>query len=322
MKKEIAKARAYANIAIAKYWGKRDESVNLPIFDSLAFNVADLYSETTARWVDEGEDSLTIDNWSVPPSLMGRTLRILDAIRHEKSWSKRCILESTNNFPRATGLASSSSGSAAMALAASWAAGLDLSESELSVLARLGSGSAARSIPGGWTRMSAGSDPLGSDAFAHSIAPADHWDLSVFVVKISTLPKAVSSTEAMRTCVKSPFWEAYVEASQEMAKRVEVAVLRRDFPSFAKLCHESCLMLHALSLSAGICYFEPESIAILQRVLRQSTAIPVCCTLDAGANVVILCERMVRPFMLNDIMGMGLDYVETRVGGGAELIKC
>ena len=318
-----ATARAHANIAVAKYWGKRDSELNLPLFDSVAFNVDGLYTETTAVWDEEDfRDELIINDWQVPSHVMGRVKRILDDIRAQVGWSKRCVLRSTNNFARSSGLASSASGCAAAALAASAAAGLKLSEPQLSVLARLGSGSAARSVPSGWTRWYAGSDPKGADSFAKTIAPPDHWDIRVFVVQISAAQKSVASSDAMERCKASPFWDAYLREAAQAADIAQNAIFHRDFDTFSSAMHHNMMLLHALCMSCDspICYVAPKSLELVQHILRACKAVHACCTMDAGANVVVLCEGPSYPFIKNDIIALGVPFIQTKIGGGAHLI--
>ena len=318
-----ATARAHANIAIAKYWGKRDENLNLPYFDSVAFNVDGLSTETTAIWNDDDfRDALVINGWQVPEHLLTRVHRILDVIRAETGLTKRCILHSKNNFPLSSGLAASASGCAAATLAAAAAAGLSLPEDRLSAIARLGSGSAARSIPAGWTRWYAGENPDGSDSYAKTIAPANHWSLHAFVILVSDTPKPVSSAEAMRRCIDSPFWQPYANEVKQAADFAQNAILQRDFHALTEAMHHNTMLLHALNMTCNppICYFAPKSIELLQHILRASTAVQVCCTLDAGANVVVLCEEIVYPFVKNDIMAVGLPFVQCHIGGGASLV--
>ncbi len=322
-KKHRAKARVHANVAAAKYWGKRDETLNLPLFDSIAFNVDGLVTETQAYWHDDdSRDALFINGWQVPAQSMGRIERILDKIRSLKGWDKRCALQSRNNFPLAAGLASSASGSAAAAVAAAAAAGLDLPESQLSALARLGSGSAARSIPGGWTRWHAGTRDDGSDSFAVSFAPADHWPLHVFVVQVSDDQKMISSAECMKMCARSPFWNTFAQESAKEADIIQNAVLQKDFRAFAAGAHRNMMRLHAIAMTCDppVLYFAPKSVEIIQKIMRASQAISVCCTLDAGSNVIVLCESPACPFIKNDIISLGLPFIQTRVGNGAELV--
>lgn len=313
-------ARAHANVAIAKYWGKRDTSLNLPFVDSVSFNIADLQSETTAIWdEDDFRDALTINGWQIPAHKMGRIQRILDDIRARKGWSKRCILHSKNNFPHSTGLASSASGFAAAAMAATKAAGLNDSESELSKLARLGSGSASRSIPGGWVRWYAGNKDDGSDSYAESIAPANHWPLHVFVVQISDVPKDVSSTEAMARCQHSPYWPVYLEQAAKAADIATTAIIQKDFAALRDAMHSNAFQLHALTLTCNppICYFAPKSLELVRHVMRSCKGLGICCTMDAGSNIVILSEETAYPFIKNDIIALGLPYIQSRIGGGA-----
>ncbi len=318
-----AKARVHANVAVAKYWGKRDESLNLPLFDSVAFNVDGLITETQAHWHnDDTRDALIINGWQVPAQSMGRVERILDKIRDIKGWDKRCTLQSRNNFPLASGLASSASGSAAAAAAAAAAAGLELRESELSALARLGSGSAARSIPGGWTRWRTGHLDDGSDSFAESFAPADYWNLHVFVIQVTDSQKSVSSSECMNMCMRSPFWNVFVEESKKEADLLQQAVVQRDFASFSAGVHRNMMRLHALTMTCErpVLYFAPKSVEIIQKVLRATQAVPVCCTVDAGSNVIVICEDSACPFIKNDIIALGLPFIQTHVGNGAQIV--
>ncbi len=319
-----ATARAHANIAIAKYWGKRDETLNLPMFDSVAFNLDGLTTETTAIWdEDDFRDALVINGWTVPSHTMGRIQRIFDEVRkHADMEGKRCILHSKSNFPISGGLASSASGCAAAAAAVAAAAGLHLSEAELSRLARLGSGSAARSIPGGWTRWHAGENEDGSDSYAESIAPAEHWNLHAFVIQVSNHPKSISSTEAMKRCQNSPFWPAYLEQAKQAANYAQDAIIQKNFDALTEAMHTNALQLHALAMTCNppIMYFAPKSIELLQHILRSCHSMQVCCTLDAGANVVVLCEEIAYPFVKNDVIALGLPFVQCRIGGGTSLV--
>lgn len=320
-----ATARAHANIAIAKYWGKRDVELNLPFFDSISFNVDGLYTETTAVWNNEDpRDALSINGWDVPSQNLGRIQNILDVIRVRAGLEgKRCVLTSTNNFPHSTGLASSASGAAAAALAASAAAGLSLSENELASIARLGSGSAARSIASGWVRAHAGTAPDGSDFKASSIFPANHWNLRVFIIQVDARPKRVSSSEGMLRSQKSPFWQAYLETARQHADLAQNALMHKDFKLLKEVVHASTTMMHAVASTANppIFYITPKSLEVIRHFERQSQAIPVCITLDAGANVVLICDEVVYPFVKNDIIEMGLPYIQTKVGGGATLLS-
>ncbi len=320
-----ATAIAHPNIAIAKYWGKRDESLNLPLFDSVSFGVNGLETRTTASWSDDiPDDALYINDCQVPPSRMERMLRIIQTVRKLKGWAKKCEIHSHNNFAHSSGLASSASGAAGAAVAVSCAAGVVLSQTELSALARLGSGSAARSIHAGWTRWHAGHLDDGSDSYAEPFAPSDYWPLNVFIVQISNEPKAVSSTECMKRCMHSPLWDAYCAEVSSAAERVQHAVINRDFDDFAAASHHNAMLLHALTMSCPqpVCYFAPKTIALIQKIFAMRATMPVCCTLDAGPNVVILCEDIACSYVSNEIAALDVPFVQTTIGGGTSLADC
>ena len=202
------------------------------------------------------------------------------------------------------------------------AAGLELRESELSALARLGSGSAARSIPGGWTHWRTNHLDDGSDSFAESFAPADYWNLHVFVIQVTDSQKSVSSSECMNMCMRSPFWNVFVEESKKEADLLQQAVIQRDFASFSAGVHRNMMRLHALTMTCErpVLYFAPKSVEIIQKVLRATQAVPVCCTVDAGSNVIVICEDSACPFIKNDIIALGLPFIQTHVGNGAQIV--
>lgn len=324
-KEKKVTARAHANIALAKYWGKRDETLNLPFFDSLSINLEDLYTETTAVWNEEDpRDALSINGWEVPAHKLGRIQKMLDTIRAKAGLEgMRCVLTSRNNFPVSTGLASSASGAAAAAVAAAASAGLSLTERELTQLARLASGSGARSIPSGWVRAYAGTEPDGSDCYASSLFPHQYWNLHVFAILVDTKPKRISSAEGMVACQKSPFWDAYMASAKMHADAAQNAIFQKDFSLLREVVHASTSQLHALAATASpsIFYISPKSLEIIEHIHRQSQAVPVCCTLDAGSNVIVICEDVVYPFVKNDIIAFGLPYIQTKVGGGTTIIN-
>ena len=315
MMHDFFSAIAHANIAIAKYWGKRNETLNLPWFDSVSFCVECLKTQTSATWSqDFDRDTLWLDGTKMPDT--GHIQRIIDAIRTRKCWDTyHCQVISQNDFPTASGLASSASGCAAAAIAISQSAGLNLSQSELSCLARLGSGSAARSIPSGWVRWFAGNAPDGSDSYATQIAPANHWDLAVFVTQISKSPKNISSRQAMRISQQSPFWNAYLKQASQDADLAQSAIIHRDFSALTQVMHQSALNLHALTLTCQppICYLQPKSLEILKLILDNCHQIPVCCTLDAGPNVVLLCEPKAISWVREKLQKMEVSFFQTQI---------
>ncbi|MEL6182601.1 MAG: diphosphomevalonate decarboxylase, partial [Myxococcota bacterium] len=202
-----ATAIAHPNLALVKYWGKRDIHLNLPAAGSLSVTLAGLRTRTTVTFTPgQARDAAILNGRAVWGAKLDRVIRFLDLLRHRAGVDLHATVHTENDFPTAAGLASSSSGFAALAAAGSAALGLELSAPELSVLARLGSGSAARSIHGGFVEMMAGRLPDGSDAHAIPIAYEDHWDLRCLILLTAQGEKSIGSTEAMNhTATTSPY---------------------------------------------------------------------------------------------------------------------
>ena len=183
-----ATAQAFPNIAFIKYWGNRDEALRMPANGSISMNLDGLFTRTTVSFQPSLPfDELVINGRDVSGPGLGRVSAILDLIRGMAKIEEQAEVVSENNFPSGAGIASSASAFAALALAAGKAAGLNLSERELSRLARRGSGSAARSIPTGFVEWQAGTSD--EDSFAFSIAPPEHWALTDCIAIISAVHK-------------------------------------------------------------------------------------------------------------------------------------
>ena len=293
MPSTCATAIANANIAFIKYWGNRDEKLRLPANASLSMNLAGLETETTVEFNDGWErDEVFIGGEQQAGPPRDRVVAQLDVVRARAGLGLRARVESRNNFPSGTGIASSASAFAALTLAAVTAAGLTLSEPELSALARLGSGSAARSIPGGFVEWVIGEDGKPETSFAHAIAPPEHWDLADVIAVVSQKHKSVGSTSGHALARSSPLQAARVASVPERLERCREAVLAKDFPRFADLVEADSNLMHAVMLTSTppLLYWEPITVAIMKSVRRWRTeGLAVCYTIDAGPNVHCLC---------------------------------
>jgi len=201
-----------------------------------------------------------------------------------------CV-ESENNFPMGTGIASSASAFAALALASAAAAGLSLNELELSRLARRESGSASRSIPAGFVEWQAGDKD--DNSFAFSIAPKDHWDLFDCVAIVSQAHKATGSVEGHALASSSPLQNARVTQIPNHLEICRKAILTKDFQAFAEICEHDTNMMHAIMITSSprLIYWQPATLAIMHAVRTwRSQGISVCYTIDAGPNVHVICE--------------------------------
>lgn len=289
---ETITARAGANIALIKYWGKRDVQLNLPAAGSLSITLAGLETQTTLTADASLErDELVLDGRPVDANRVGR---FLDLVRDLAGEGPFCRVESRNSFPTGAGLASSASAFAALATAANRLFDLDLSQSQLSELARRGSGSAARSIFGGFVEMHAGIEPDGSDCVASPLLAAADWPLEVVVAITDTEAKKISSTEGMtRTMQTSPYYPAWVESVSDDLQDARSAISGRDFEKLADIAEFSALKMHASALAArpGLLYWNGATVACMQRVRElRDEGIGVFFTIDAGPQVKAVCE--------------------------------
>jgi diphosphomevalonate decarboxylase len=321
-----ATAQAFSNIALIKYWGNRDQALRLPSNPSLSMNLAGLTTTTNVEFDPAlKQDVLILGGREINGQGFERVSRFLDQVRHMTSEVSRLFahVDSRNNFPAGAGLASSASGFAALAVAATAAAGLKLSEAELSRLARLGSGSACRSVPGGFVEWQSGADDRSS--YAYSIAPADHWDLRDVVALIDVEHKSVGSTEGHAVADTSPLQAARVATATDRLAQARSAVLGRDFAALADVVERDSLMMHAVMItsSPSLMYWQPATIAIMLAVVQwRVNGLAACATIDAGPNVHVICTADAAEevtLRLRVIPGVR-QVITTHAGGPARLL--
>lgn len=287
-----ARALAHSNIALAKYWGKRDAALNIPAVGSISITLDALHTDTTVSF-DTGlaDDEVWLDGREQP---VGKVALVLDLVRERAGIDLRARVVSENNFPTGAGLASSASGFAALAVAATAAAGVEATPRELSVLARRGSASAARSIFGGYVELHAGSSADGSDSFAEPLLEGGAWPLSVVVAITDRGPKAVSSTIGMQaTSASSPFYPAWVESAPAGLDRMRAAILAHDLETVGELAEHSCLALHSIMFTTRppLIYWNAATVAGIHTVRElRDGGLPVYFTIDAGPQLKALCR--------------------------------
>jgi diphosphomevalonate decarboxylase len=272
-----ATAVAHANIALVKYWGKRDEELILPEAASLSVAL-DLLRTTTSVELGAREDSFELDGRREDPA---RARAVLDAA----GIREKALIVSRNAFPTGAGLASSASGFAALAVAACAAAGLRRTPQEMSALARRGSGSAARSVAGGWA--------VWEDESARQVFPPEHWDLRFVVAICAQAPKETSSREGMRHSREtSPYHAAFIEQCRRDLPRALQLLAARDLRGLGELAERNALSMHADALAADppLLYWEPATVGCLHalRGLRREGA-GAWATIDAGPHLVAIC---------------------------------
>jgi len=320
-----ATAEANPNIAFIKYWGNRDDTLRIPSNGSISMNLEGLSTRTTVSFQPSSSfDELIINGHEVLGTGLERISSILDIMRSMANIHERAEVVSENNFPSGTGIASSASAFAALALAGSKAAGLSLTERELSRLARRGSGSASRSIPGGFVEWQAGTDD--EDSFAFSIAEPGHWDLADCVAIVSTAHKKTGSTEGHAITETSPLQSARVADADRRLDICRKAILERDFNAFAAIVELDSDMMHAVMMTAtpALHYWKPASLEVMNSVRQwRMDGLPVCYTVDAGPNVHVICRQAEASLVekrLLEIQGVS-NVLVARPGGPAKIVE-
>ncbi len=286
-----ATACSCSNIAFIKYWGNMDDALRLPVSGSISMNLDGLMTRTTVEFRDDQtSDTAQVDGKPMSGPGLERISRHLDHLRSLVETTTHAIVTSANNFPSGAGIASSASAFAALTLAAAGALGLKLAERELSALARLGSGSASRSIPGGFVEWYAALSHEAS--YAESIAPADHWPLVDLVAIVSQAHKSTGSTEGHSLAGTSPLQAARVHSARERLDRCRGAILKRDFEAFAEVVELDSNAMHAVMMTSQppLLYWAAETVAIMHLVRQlRASGLGVCYTIDAGPNVHCIC---------------------------------
>lgn len=253
-------------------------------------NLVELHTTTTVQFdPSQKQDCFLLNGEEGTPDALARVSAMLDRVRQAAEISNYARVESANNFPVGAGIASSASAFAALALAASTAAGLELTERELSALARTGSGSASRSVPGGYVEWLPGKDHESS--YAVTIATADHWNLVDNIAIISHEHKAVGSTAGHRLADTSPIQQARIADSPRRLDICRDAILERDFDALAEVVEQDSNLMHAVMMTSNppLLYWLPPTVSIMHAVRKwRGEGLQVCYTIDAGPNVHVL----------------------------------
>lgn len=293
--KKNGKARAHTNIALIKYWGKADEALIIPMNNSLSVTLDRFYTETRVTF-DETltEDQLILNGEAVNAKESAKIQRYMEMIRKEAGISEHALTESENFVPTAAGLASSASAYAALAGACNEALQLGLSDKDLSRLARRGSGSASRSIYGGFAEWEKGNDD--ETSFAHRVE-ADGWEneLAMVFVVINNKSKKVSSRSGMSlTRDTSRFYQYWLDNVEPDLKETKEAIAQKDFKRMGEVIEANGLRMHATNLGAQppFTYLVPESYDAMRIVHEcREAGLPCYFTMDAGPNVKVLIEK-------------------------------
>lgn len=287
-----AKAIAHPNIAFIKYWGNRSDDLRLPVNGSISMNMNGLFTETTVTFDPKFKsDHLSINNNNVEGKGLERVSHILNIARQAAGIHFFAKVESANNFPTGAGIASSAAAFAALAMSSVNALNLGWEEAAISRLARQGSGSASRSIPGGFVEWFKGEQE--QDSFSSTIAPADHWNLTDCVAIVSASHKKTGSTEGHALAPSSPLQNARVDDTPRRLAICRKAILDRDMRTLAEIIELDSNIMHGVMMTStpALFYWQPETLAVMNAVREwRDGGLMAGYTIDAGPNVHVICE--------------------------------
>jgi len=306
-----ATAIAPANIAFIKYWGRKDDKLRLPVNNSLAMNLSNVFTVTTIEFSkDLKQDQIEMIGEKLDDESRQRIVDHLGRIRNLAKIRNHARVVTKNNFPKSTGIASSASGFAALTLAATTAAGLKLTSRQLSILARQGSGSACRSLPDGFVEWRAGNS--NETSYAYCLYPPNWWRIADVIAIIGEAPKKVSSSEGHVLTESSPFFKPRTEGMKRKIKGIKNALRKKNFEKFGRIMEEEAINMHAVMMTSKppLFYWLPKTIQIILAVQDwRDIGIPVYFTIDAGPNVHLICQERDENKVSQKLKGLGVKWV-------------
>jgi len=288
---EPCEAYAPSNIALSKYWGKRDQILNLPLNSSLSISLGNLGSTTRVSAAADGADGVWLDGekLSNQSSFARKALKFVDLFRRGQDLPLHIVTK--NTIPTAAGLASSASGFAALTRAICGAFKLDIPDTQLSMISRFGSGSATRSMWHGFVRWDRGIRADGTDCLARRLQ-YDWPEFRIAIIPVDTSIKMMPSSDGMRhTMATSPLFEAWPKRAEADCTRVYKAIATRDFTTLGKTVEANALAMHATMLASRpvLNYLKPTSWAFLETIWNaRREGIESYATMDAGANIKVI----------------------------------
>lgn len=318
-----AKAKAHSNIALVKYWGKKDERLILPYTNSISLTLDKFYTITEVEKISKNDDEFYLNGNLQDEKETQKITKFVDLFRQQSKDKSSVRINSKNFFPTAAGLASSASGFAALAGALNEIFNLNLDKKNLSIMARKGSGSASRSIYGGLVEWEAGCDDKSS--YAQKIDDAN-WDIGMIIVILNDKKKKTSSRSGMAQTVKTcPFYPAWVESTKKDIDDMKDAIAKRDLKRVGEIAEFSSLKMHATMMSTkpSIIYFEEKTISVINLIksLREKNILAYF-TMDAGPNVKIITNSKYKNKIIENLQTIVPKdrIVYSKVGSDLEIL--
>ena len=313
-------ARAHTNIALVKYWGKENEELIIPANSSLSLTLDEFYTDTSVHFDESlSSDEVTLNGKVIEDE---KITNFMDIIRKKANINAFARIESTNHVPTSAGLASSASAYAALAAAGSKAYGLNLSQKGLSRLARRGSGSATRSIFGGFVAWNKGTDDESS--YGYSIEDPVKMDINMIAIILDNQPKKISSRKGMKISIKtSPYYQSWIKQTTADFQIIEEAIKENDFTTLGKTAELNAMRMHSLTLSSdpSYLYINADSLKVINMVKElRETGAECYYTMDAGPNVKIICQSD-KIIAITDKLSDKFSNDQIKVSGPGEGIK-
>jgi len=285
-------AKSPSNIAFIKYWGKKSEVLRLPANGSISMNLSNLWTTTTVEFDRKRKkDEVSIDGLADKKEIY-RVIVHLNRIRKLAKITDKAKVVSKNNFPSSVGLSSSASGFAALTVAATKASGLDLSEKELSILARQGSGSACRSIPDGFVEWLDGN--TSNSSYAVSLFLSDYWEIVDIVAIVSGEKKEVSTSEGQKLVKSSPFYGLRQKRIKDKIKLLKKYLREKRFKNFGELTESEALEVHAIMLTSNpsLIYWTAGTLELMKLVKKwRAGGLQVYFTINTGQEMHLFCQK-------------------------------
>lgn len=317
-----AEAFAPSNIALCKYWGKRQNELNLPVNSSLSISLAHLGTRTQIRPSQTGEDQVMLNGQLLPVEspFARKVISFVGLFRRSHAYP--LLVDTRNNIPTAAGLASSASGFAALTLALNQYFQLRLPDAVLSAFARMGSGSASRSIYSGFVEWQMGLQEDGMDSHAYPLDIV--WpDLRVGLVKVSTAVKAVDSRSGMkRTVETASLYQSWPAQAAQDLEKIHQALNDGSFSQLGAVAEHNAMSMHATMIASWppLLYWQPDSVAAMQKIwaLREA-GVEVYFTMDAGPNLKLLFQEKNQTLLETEFPGLEVvaPFVESESSGAS-----
>lgn len=302
---------------LIKYHGLRDQELRLPFHDSISVCTAPLRTHTTFEFGDFPEDEVVIDGDPVSGREFERVGAVVSAVKNQSGVDLNFKMHSKNDFPSNVGLGASSSGFAALAMAACDAAGLELDLEEISKIARLGAGSATRAVTGGFSRWKKGMSD--ADSYSYQIASED---LQMGIL-IAFVPAYKSTEDAHREVQSSPYFESRVAEMPRMLDEMELAIRQGDVGKICTLAERDTLLLHGITMTGAgeLLLWRPETLSVIMHVRKlREEGVPAFFSIDTGATVYVNTFPDRVPDVKSRLEELGIEIMECQVGGEARVV--